>query len=520
MFEWDEASNVRDARPKEAKRQLLLELLEFMGKNKGIFTESVLVELMNMVKTNLFRSLPPKQAEHSAPKETAVGIGAGEGEEEEPVFEPAWPHLQIVYELFLRFIVSTEVDIRTLKKYINGQFVLKLLELFDSEDAREREYLKTILHRIYAKFMSLRAFIRKAINNVFYTFIYDNDLHNGIAELLEILGSIINGFAVPLKQEHKTFLKKVLLPMHKVKSLANFHQQLTYCVTQFIDKDPTLAVPVIMGLIKFWPVTNSSKEVLFLNELEEVLDLTQTEQFKQVVKPLFTHLCKSVGSPHFQVAERALFLWHNEYISGLIADFRADILPIIYHVLYKNAVNHWNPTVTSLTLNVLKIFQDLDPQLLEECHQRLAQQHPECAAPPLLNIPADAPLTFSPSRTGPAIKDKSEKLERWARLEASIPRERIERFKASVAEAEAALVAVTAGVEVKSNGAASATDAVTDAKTASAVAAHDGGNSSPASLASDLAAMTLNSSDGHTHLPPNPSSYPASVTVPLAAVAP
>ena len=35
--------------------------------------------------------------------------------------------------------------------------------------------------------------------------------HNGIAELLEILGSIINGFALPLKEEHKNFLNKVLM---------------------------------------------------------------------------------------------------------------------------------------------------------------------------------------------------------------------------------------------------------------------------------------------------------------------
>ena len=33
----------------------------------------------------------------------------------------------------------------------------------------------------------------------------------------ESAGSIINGFALPLKQEHKTFLKKVLTPMHKVR---------------------------------------------------------------------------------------------------------------------------------------------------------------------------------------------------------------------------------------------------------------------------------------------------------------
>lgn len=45
---------------------------------------------------------------------------------------------------------------------------LKLLELFDSEDPRERDFLKTILHRIYGKFLGLRAYIRRQINNIFY----------------------------------------------------------------------------------------------------------------------------------------------------------------------------------------------------------------------------------------------------------------------------------------------------------------------------------------------------------------
>lgn len=34
-------------------------------------------------------------------------------------------------------------------------------------------------------------------------FIFETERHNGVAELLEILGSIINGFALPLKEEHK-----------------------------------------------------------------------------------------------------------------------------------------------------------------------------------------------------------------------------------------------------------------------------------------------------------------------------
>lgn len=364
MFDWEEYSSPKDNRVKEIKRQQLLELVEFLGagKNKSLFTEAVLIEIINMAGANLFRALPPQHNTNA--------------EDDDPVFEPSWPHLQICYEFFLRFIVSGDVDVRTLKKHITGQFVLRLLALFDSEDSRERDYLKTILHRIYAKFMSLRAFIRKAINNVFFIFIYETERHNGIAELLEILGSIINGFALPLKDEHKSFLKNVLTPMHKARPLAVFHQQLSYCVTQFVDKDPTLAVPVLSGLIKYWPSINSAKEVLYLNEVEELLELTQPEEFQVLLVPLFRQLARSIGSAHFQVAERALFLWHNEYISTLIADHRKEVLPVIYPVLHVNSESHWNPSVNNLTLNVLKIFMELDSALVEECSKFHASSAP------------------------------------------------------------------------------------------------------------------------------------------------
>ena len=46
-------------------------------------------------------------------------------------------------------MVSNETDPKVVKKYIDTQFLVRLLDLFDSEDPRERDYLKTILHRIY-----------------------------------------------------------------------------------------------------------------------------------------------------------------------------------------------------------------------------------------------------------------------------------------------------------------------------------------------------------------------------------
>ena len=141
---------------------------------------------------------------------------------------------QFVYQTKVLFLLSTD-----------QKFVQSLLELFDSEDPRERDFLKTTLHRIYGKFLGLRAFIRKQINNIFYKFVYETERHNGVAELLEILGSIINGFALPLKEEHKIFLLKVLMPLHKVRSLSVYHPQLAYCVVQFLEKDPSLTEQVL-----------------------------------------------------------------------------------------------------------------------------------------------------------------------------------------------------------------------------------------------------------------------------------
>lgn len=191
---------------------------------------------------------------------------------------------------------------------------------------------------------------------------YETDRFNGIAELLEILGSIINGFALPLKEEHKLFLSRVLIPLHKAKSLSMYHPQLAYCIVQFLEKDAGLTQEVVFGLLRYWPKVNSTKEVMFLNEVEDIFEVMDPAEFKNVQVPLFQQLSKSVSSPHFQVskislrsgktfdcltnrrqvAERALYFWNNEYFCNLVTDNNEEILPIVFAALYENSKGHWN----------------------------------------------------------------------------------------------------------------------------------------------------------------------------------
>ncbi|CAN0878710.1 Serine/threonine protein phosphatase 2A 57 kDa regulatory subunit B' alpha isoform [Linum grandiflorum] len=366
-FQFDFNDTLNSAREKEIKRQTLLELVDFIQSGSGKISEVCQEEMIKMVSVNIFRSLPPNSHE-------STGQEPADPEEEEPYLEPSWPHLQLVYELVLRYVVSSDTDTKVAKRYIDHSFVLKLLDLFDSEDPREREYLKTILHRIYGKFMVHRPFIRKAINHIFYRFIYETERHSGIGELLEILGSIINGFALPMKEEHKLFLVRALIPLHKPKAISIYHQQLSYCITQFVEKDFKLADTVIRGLLKYWPVTNCPKEVLFLGELEEVLEATKQAEFQRCMVPLFRQIGRCLTSSHFQVAERALFLWNNEHIVGLIAQNRNVVLPVLYEALEKNIQTHWNQAVHGLTVNVRKMFMEMDGELFEECQRQYEEK--------------------------------------------------------------------------------------------------------------------------------------------------
>ncbi|KAI9933112.1 hypothetical protein ASPWEDRAFT_174274 [Aspergillus wentii DTO 134E9] len=347
-----------DMKSKEIKRLALHELLDYVANNRSVITEPMYPRVVEMFAKNLFRPIPPPVTPQGE---------AFDPEEDEPVLEVAWPHIQVVYEFFLRFIESQDFNTNIAKAYIDHHFVLQLLELFDSEDPRERDFLKTTLHRIYGKFLNLRSYIRRSINNVFFQFVYETERFNGIAELLEILGSIINGFALPLKEEHKLFLTRVLIPLHKVKSLSMYHPQLAYCIVQFLEKDSTLTEDVVCGLLRYWPKVNSTKEVMYLNEVEDIFEVMDPAEFAKVQEPLFNQLAKSVASPHFQVAERALYFWNNEYFCNLVSDNVETILPIMFTPLYENSKGHWNRTIHSMVYNAMKMFMEINPQLFDEC---------------------------------------------------------------------------------------------------------------------------------------------------------
>ena len=85
-FNFDFTDPTKQVREKEMKRQTLLELVDYANTGTGKFTEPVSEDIVFMIASNLFRSLPPARSHE---------VSNYDAEEEEPSLDPSWPHLQV-----------------------------------------------------------------------------------------------------------------------------------------------------------------------------------------------------------------------------------------------------------------------------------------------------------------------------------------------------------------------------------------------------------------------------------------
>eukprot|EP00461_Guttulinopsis_vulgaris_P007257 UN07305 len=129
--------------------------------------------------------------------------------------------------------------------------------------------------------------------------------------------------------------------MHKVRSLPTYSPQLTYCICQFILKDPMLADPFVRSLIRYWPRTHPTKEALFLEELYEVLERVEARSLYDLMPTIFNVIAPALASQHSHVCGKALTFITSEFILPFAFGdsnlFQKYVLPSLLA-----SCEHWN----------------------------------------------------------------------------------------------------------------------------------------------------------------------------------
>lgn len=116
-----------------------------------------------------------------------------------------------------------------------------------------------------------------------------------------------------------------------------------------------------------WPHQCSQKQVMLLGEFEEICDIIDPKQFENIFQPLVGRIALCMASSHFQVSERALCFWNNEYVISLLESYASIILPMILPHLIHVSEHHWNNTITLLATDTVKMLNELDPIIVGRC---------------------------------------------------------------------------------------------------------------------------------------------------------
>ena len=112
----------------------------------------------------------------------------------------------------------------------------------------------------------------------------------------------------------------------------------------FVTKDRTLCVPLLEGLLKYWPFANRLKENLFLTELGEVIGACEADKIAHLIPKLFKRVIRCANSDDVQVADRSLCLFEEPSFLDIMTMYKSETFPIIVPAITDLGKNHWLPS--------------------------------------------------------------------------------------------------------------------------------------------------------------------------------
>lgn len=318
----DEFDDLGDnLRGKEVKRDCLIEILDYMACSKFLISHNSYKAIVDMISSNLFSTVSNDR-------------DSFDPENSQPKFDRDWPHHSFVCEILLAFLESDEFQVVVGRRYITEEFTGQIFDKLRSEDHRVRDAIKNIVHRIYSNIFDRRKYIKTCIMNVLLKFIYEKEVYAGINELMEMVTSIVNGFALPIRTENLIFIERVLIPLHSCQTITYFHDHVANCMAMLIAKQDDLAGIIIPRLLKLWPKNHENKVMLFLAEIELIFELLSPEQFQNIMEPVFKRLAIVIESDHYFNCEKVLYMFNIQSIMEHIERNNQILIPILFPALY------------------------------------------------------------------------------------------------------------------------------------------------------------------------------------------
>ena len=336
----DFSINSTDSKPKQIKTTLLKHLIQSFTISSfiRIIQPSSLKDFFLMLSINLFRPFP------TLPISSPIDFN-------DSLLDSSWPHLSLVYESLTSSLVCPQIS-----QFLTSNFLYKLINNGLSPDDREKSIIRDILQIIYNRFSNLRDIIRKN-----FSFIFLNNICS--FELMEFFLIIVNGFLIPLKNEHIEYYLKYILPLHCSYNFLNFSNSFISIIIKYISKSNTLLPITINYIVNHWPCSDRKKQIEFINELTLIFINFEQLITNDIAKKVYKIISINSISENPDLCEIALDFIMNADLIQILKNNSKIIYPIILEPIYKAAKNHWDDSSQTNAYVTLQMLSEIDPDV-------------------------------------------------------------------------------------------------------------------------------------------------------------
>ena len=361
LFDFEDPRS--DPQGKAHKQRALFTLAEVYGSGTDApIDEMEYPVLLSLLRANLLFERP-------RPKGYVSSLHANDfdfTDDPEPALLKSWPHVEVVYHIFKSFLRHPSFSVSLAKEYITRDFVAEIVGLLASHDADERSNVKDVLVVLYGTCTYLQRFLRDSIAHVVLTFVYENELHAGPVEIIQLVqeAGMVAHYGNPLSSDGRTFVTRVLFSLFKSAQLVRFTNPLLALISDTVLPLDGMPDALLSFLVHAWPKTSAAKEELFLRQVELIFETLGVHSILTLGagtrSAALAQIAKCIESPQLHVAERALTLLGSDPVLALVSEDLSQTLPILIGPLYRNSRSHWDRYINSLTYDRLQTIMELD----------------------------------------------------------------------------------------------------------------------------------------------------------------
>ena len=272
--------------------------------------------------------------------------------------------LECTYHLFSTLVKT--INRMTLMEIFNTKFMNKFLLLLNTPDKNEQKLIASLIVNVFDYVPSTHRMIFKALTSKIKQYIDGEIQHHSVVPCLTALNVFFSRANENVLNQFVSIFKTCILPLFTTQFLSEFITELNDICIPFYSHCTQIPEYSLRRLIRYWPITNSTKQILFLNHFPILMNYFPLYTQNILVLYLFNKINLCLISLNYQVSYTALNLINDqEFISRFEGYFSSIIPPIINSLREMDPTQNPNPDTVSLYNSVVKVLAPINSRLIQ-----------------------------------------------------------------------------------------------------------------------------------------------------------